>query len=103
MYPRTVAAASTVGVLSFAKLSGLATNRQPKHKQKQLMVKRPARTVEAPEGFSVASRALDIMAIAESPLFAHRARLAHELGLLAPLLAGDSAEVSRRSCELLST
>jgi hypothetical protein len=46
---------------------------------------------------------LHIRMIAESPLFAYQARLAHELGLLAPLLAGDEEAVSRRSRELLST
>jgi hypothetical protein len=36
--------------------------------------------------YSSAALALDIMAIAESPLFAFQAHLAHELGLLARLI-----------------
>lgn len=52
---------------------------------------------------TVAAYRLHIRAIAESPLFAYRARLAHESGLLVPLLAGDEVAVSKRLCELLST
>src|SRR6266498_3717388 len=52
--------------------------------------------------YSTAALALDIKSIAESPRFVFQARLAHELGLLAPLLAGHQEEVERLSAELLS-
>ncbi len=52
--------------------------------------------------FSRASRFLDIKAIAESPLFAHRVTLAPELGLLTPLLAGDLEAVAELASELIA-
>ena len=38
-----------------------------------------------------------------SPGFADRVALAREVGLLAPMLEGDSAEVAKRVSELLAT
>jgi hypothetical protein len=62
-------------------------------------------SIEPEEYFPVAGHALDIMSIAasvESSRFAYQARLAHALGLLVPLLAGQQEVVSQLSAGFLS-
>lgn len=54
------------------------------------------------EETSVAQLGAHIMAIAQSPLFAYQARLAHALGLLAPLVVGRAEDVRQVSDECLS-
>lgn len=54
------------------------------------------------EAASVAQLKSHIMAIAQSPLFAYQARLAHAVGLLGPLLSRQQLEVNRVSDGLLS-
>jgi hypothetical protein len=52
---------------------------------------------------ALAQRILDIREISEGPQFAYQLGLARELGLLAPLLAGQREAVASRASELIAS